>query len=200
MREYGWDLMDIKMTIRYGGKEYHIDLVLLKRGYWLGPDQGGRYVNALSLINFYACGGQCDRIQDRIMGELHAIMNNLESLLRFYNADFGIVGLVIVDPTTGTGDGGLQGIFNQIELALIANGNPENAAVFMVWTDSSGQLWFACFGQGCNQMTDSQRRREACRMAGKKAGCGAREWVRNNEGVPPPPKEGEDPGPIDWTP
>jgi hypothetical protein len=204
LRIYGWDLIDIKLKVRYRGQEYHIDLVLLKRGYWLGPDENGRYVNVLSLINFYGCGGQCDQIRLEairlfIGGELNAIMYNLDSLLRYYEADFGIVGLVITDQTAYTGANGLQGIFNEIALALIANGNPENVAIFLVWTDSTGQLWFTCFGKGCDQMTPSQRKREACRMAGKGPGCGAKEWIRKEaQELPPPPDD--DKGPVQWTP
>jgi hypothetical protein len=204
LRIYGWDLIDIKLKVQYRGQEYHIDLVLLKRGYWLGPDENGRYVNVLSLINFYGCGGQCNQIRLEairlfIGGELNAIMYNLDSLLRYYEADFGIVGLVITDQTAYTGANGLQGIFNEIDLALIANGNPENVAIFLVWTDSTGQLWFTCFGKGCDQMTPSQRKREACRMAGKGPGCGAKEWIRKEaQELPPPPDDDE--GPVQWTP
>jgi hypothetical protein len=207
LRIYGWDLIDIKLKVRYRGQEYHIDLVLLKRGYWLGPDENGRYVNVLSLINFYGCGGQCNQIRLEairlfIGGELNAIMYNLDSLLRYYEADFGIVGLVITDQTAYTGANGLQGIFNEINLALIANGNPENVAIFLVWTDSTGQLWFTCFGKGCDQMTPSQRKREACRMAGKGPGCGAKEWMwirKEAQELPPPPDDDEG-RPVQWTP
>jgi hypothetical protein len=198
IKTYGWDLVNIRRKITgRDGRQYTIDLMLYKVGLEIGEGA----VNTLSMINFYGCpGGRCSpellrTIENRIAGELDAIMSNFTSLLQEYNADFGIVGLVIIDPTTSVGEDGLQSIFNQIELALIANGNPENAAIFMVWTDSTGQLWFACFGQGCNRMTSGQKRREACRLAGKASPCRAREWVVNNEGIPPPPKEGEEPGP-----
>lgn len=125
------------------------------------------------------------------MGELAAIMDNLERLLRGYEANFAIIGLVIVDPSVG-----LESIISAI---YNAHGNTE-AAIFVVWTDPLGQGWFVCIGQGCGKMSSQQRRDEACRHAGLPPGCSFREWIyqKPDSGeLPPPPDDDE---PIEWNP
>jgi hypothetical protein len=181
---YGWFLKGVRKKV--GGKS--IDLVLYKPGYYL--EGSGTLVDALSLINFYECRGNCEQIKDRIMGELAAIMNNLNRLLKEYGANFAIIGLVIVDPSVGLGSI-IQEIYNTY-------GNTD-AAIFVIWTDPSGQAWFVCIGNGCGKMSSRQRRDEACRQAGQAPGCNIKEWVYTvyNPSDPPPP---EDSGPISLTP
>ncbi len=181
---YGWFLKGIRKKV--GGKS--IDLVLYQPAYRLLGSL--ELVRALSLINFYECGGNCERIKDRIMEELAAIMENLERLLRGYEADFAIVGLVIVDPSVG-----LESI---IEAIYDAYGNTE-AAIFVVWTDPSGQGWFVCIGSGCGKMSPQQRKEEACRQAGLGPNCNFREWIYQKPStVEPPPSDNG--GPVEWTP
>jgi hypothetical protein len=182
---YGWFLKGVRK--RVGGKS--IDLVLFKPGYYLAGSE--TWVDALSLVNFYECGGNCERIKDRILGELAAIMDNLGQLLKEYGANFAIIGLVIVDPSVGLASI-IQAIYDQY--------NGTEAAIFVIWTDPGGQSWFVCIGQGCGKMSSQQRRDEACRHAGLPAGCSFREWVyqKPSEGELPPPPDDEEP--IEWNP
>jgi hypothetical protein len=198
---YGWDLEDIEkiLTVRdpRSGKEKKIlvQLVLRQRHYWL--EQSQMYVDALFLIEFYNCLGACDvTARDFILGWVGDIVNNLDQILRSYGAEFGIVGVVIVDRTEGSGAYGMEKLLNTLQNAY----GESNVAIFVVWTDSSGQIWFSCIGKGCSQMTSSQRKREACMLAGRwpGSGCGAREWIIKKGELPPPPDD--DKGPVKLTP
>lgn len=124
------------------------------------------------------------------MGELAAIMDNLGQLLKEYGANFAIIGLVIVDPSVGL-EAIIKAIYDQY--------NSTEAAIFVIWTDPSGQGWFVCIGGECGKMSPNQRRDEACRQSGQAPGCNMKEWVYKKPDSSDPPPE-DDGGPVEWNP
>lgn len=191
---YGWDLEGIRkiLTVRdpQTGQEKQVlvDLILRDKHYWLEGTQS--YVDALFLIEFYNCFGSCDvTAQKFILEWTSLIMNNLDQILKSYGAEFGIVGVVIVDKTEGSGDDGMEELLRALQNAY----GYSDGAIFVVWTDSSGQIWFACIGKGCSRMSSSQRKREACMLAGRMPLCGAKEWIIKIGGEKPE-------GPVEITP
>ncbi len=192
----GWDLEDIEriLTVRdpLSGKQKQVlvDLVLRDKHYWL--EQSREYVDALFLIRFYNCFGSCDvTAQAFIRNWVGTIVNTLDQILSEYGANFGIVGVVIVDRSEGSGAYGMEETLRALKNAY----GESNVAIFVVWTDLNGQIWFSCIGKGCSRMTSSQRQREACMLAGRPPLCNAQEWIIKL-GSPAPP----DPGVVKVTP
>lgn len=181
--ENGWQLKDIRKPISIGGRTYILDLVLYNGNYRL--EESGETVRALCVINFY----DIERTPvSSIMDEIIAIMQNIDKLLQEYGANFSIIGAVLVGEVSADW---FAAYLDWLLTNLRGLYGESNAAIFVIWFDTYGRLWFVCIGRGCNDMSSSQRQREACIQAGQDPNCGARERERmSNTDIVEPPSGG----------
>ncbi|MEM4402423.1 MAG: choice-of-anchor D domain-containing protein, partial [Candidatus Caldarchaeum sp.] len=189
-----WRVIDIRIALVVGdprtGIQQRVIIDLVFRNHYYRLENVQRSVDALFLVNFFECGGDCKNYSDHILQWFETVAAGIDSILAQYGAEFGIITGVIVGSTDSSQ-------LTDLIFALYDQFSSSQAAIFIVWTDPSGQVWFACIGVGCAAMSATQRRKQACLAAGKRIGCGAKEVevIKLPSDLPPPP-----PGPAEITP
>jgi len=157
----GWQLMALD---RVGGPLpfrivfYHPNFLTTQ-----GPRQ------TLFLVNFFNVSGfDPNNVIDWISKTIRDWNVRLMAAQRLFgvNANFGLIGAVLVGATSV---GQISGMLDALRNAY----RNWDGAIFIVWVDSAGRVWFVCIGQGCGLLTSSQQQEVACMLAGRSTDCGA---------------------------
>lgn len=98
--------------------------------------------------------------------------DQIRRLAEFFGVrfNFGLIGAVLVGATSV---GQISGMLDALRNAY----RNWDGAIFIVWVDSAGRVWFVCIGQGCGLLTSSQQQEVACMLAGRSTDCGATRWT-----------------------
>jgi len=165
--ENGWLLMGIQYTYQpyIGGPVYFFPLVVRDPNFRLGD---GRRVRAIFGIGFFQVGPGFD--PNRVLAWVAQAIQGFDSGLALRGVYFRMIGAVMV------GQASIGQIGGMIDALRNAYGN-RDGAIFVVWVDANGRVWFVCIGQGCNLLSPTQQQREACMLAGQGPDCGAERWT-----------------------
>lgn len=167
----GWVLWGIQF-IPPGAPHNYFPLLLRQPAYQL---QNGRIVNAVFGIGFFQTGPGFD--PNRV---LQWVDQAIQGFNRIFPAhlNFRMIGAVMVGATSISQISGMIGTLRDAYWFW-------DGAIFVVWVDASGKVWFVCIGQGCNLLSPSQQQREACMLAGRSPDCGAQHWYGGGTQDPP---------------
>jgi hypothetical protein len=97
-------------------------------------------------------------------------VNSAVQLLNEVTVDLRMIGAVLVGNTSIEQ---IRGVIN----ALQSSYSNWGGAIFVVWVDGAGRVWFVCIGQGCDLLSPTQQQQNACMLAGRSPDCGAERWT-----------------------
>ena len=103
------------------------------------------------------------------------ILEWVNRAVQFLNAaatadDLRMIGAVLVGATS---IGQIGGMIDALRNAY----SNWDGAIFVVWVDANGRVWFVCIGRGCDLLSPTQQRQNACMLAGRSSDCGAERWT-----------------------
>jgi hypothetical protein len=164
--ENGWLLMGIQyvfsLDVRYG-PHYFFPLFLKNPTYQL---RDGRMVSAVFGIGFFQVGPGFDpnRVLEWVAQAIQGF--NIMAPDHLY---FRMIGAVMVGQAS---IGQIGGMIDALRNAY----NNWDGAIFVVWVDANGRVWFVCIGRGCDLLSPTQQQQNACMLAGQSPDCGAERY------------------------
>jgi hypothetical protein len=157
--ENGWWLWGVQYTIQ----GYFFPLFIKNPAYRL---QDGRMVSAVFGIGFFQVGPGFDpnRVLEWVAQAIQGF--NIMAPDHLY---FRMIGAVMVGQAS---IGQIGGMIDALRNAY----NNWDGAIFVVWVDANGRVWFICIGRGCDLLSPTQQQQNACMLAGRSSDCGAERY------------------------
>jgi hypothetical protein len=165
--ENGWRLLGIQYIYQpyIGGPLYFFPLVVWDPNFRL---RDGRVVRAIFGIGFFQVGPGFD--PNRVLEWVAQAIQGFDSGLARSGVYFRMIGAVMVGQAS---IGQIGGMIDALRNAY----NNWDGAIFVVWVDANGRVWFVCIGRGCDLLSPTQQQQNACMLAGRSPDCGAERWT-----------------------
>jgi hypothetical protein len=162
----GWRLMGIQYIYQpyIGAPVYFFPLVVWDPNFRL---RDGRVVRAIFGIGFFQVGPGFD--PNRVLEWVAQAIQGFDSGLARSGVYFRMIGAVMVGQAS---IGQIGGMIDALRNAY----NNWDGAIFVVWVDANGRVWFVCIGRGCDLLSPTQQQQNACMLAGQSPDCGAKRY------------------------
>jgi hypothetical protein len=162
----GWRLMGIQYIYQpyIGAPVYFFPLVVWDPNFRL---RDGRVVRAIFGIGFFQVGPGFD--PNRVLEWVAQAIQGFDSGLARSGVYFRMIGAVMVGQAS---IGQIGGMIDALRNAY----NNWDGAIFVVWVDANGRVWFVCIGRGCDLLSPTQQQQNACMLAGQSPDCGAERY------------------------